>query len=389
MLLLWVLVFTLIGIMTQRSLVGGSVDFAAYYRAAARLLNGQALYSDFLAPAPYLYPPLLAQLLTPLAASMAVLPAAQVWYGINVGLAFVTVAALATCVPARWRPVLWLTPLVYSPLLLSHVFGQVNVLLFALLTGTWIAVRREQRLWGGAMLATAAWLKVFPALLVVYFLWKRDWRVIVGVVIAGLTLLLVQLVGVGASNFAAYFTDVLPSLARHGQITVGNHSAVGTAALLFRDFPETIPLAENETLFRLTYYGVVAGLWGVSGWAISRPAALIRTTPAGFDLEYGLVLVAALLSGSTLWLRGLPPILLVYVLLLLNAPPRHGRAARLVSALTAAVTSAHVLVRMADLSAATPASGLLFTGPFWSLLLLWGTLVIFRRAAARNQPATA
>ncbi len=77
--LVWGLVVIAVGLVIQDSLQGGPVDFEAYYKAAARLVSGEVLYVDLLQPDPYLYPPLLAQLLTPLAATLGILRAAQVW----------------------------------------------------------------------------------------------------------------------------------------------------------------------------------------------------------------------------------------------------------------------------------------------------------------------
>jgi hypothetical protein len=60
------------------------------------------------------------------------------------------------------------------------VRGQMNLLLLALLCGGMALLIRGRRAAAGGCLAGAACLKIFPAFLFLYPLWRRDWRCLAG-----------------------------------------------------------------------------------------------------------------------------------------------------------------------------------------------------------------
>lgn len=87
--------------------------------------------------------------------------------------------------------------------------GQANVLVLALvLSGT--TVSPEAPRWGGAALGIACMLKMSPALVVLWWLWRGEWvaarwAIGTGLLVCGLTLPLV-----GLEHQFAFFTEVLP-----------------------------------------------------------------------------------------------------------------------------------------------------------------------------------
>ncbi|MFL5243237.1 MAG: glycosyltransferase family 87 protein [Gemmataceae bacterium] len=153
----------------------------------------------------YNYPPLLAILATPLAdAPLGASRTGLAPYGVSVGIwyagcvlcLFLAVQVLATALekaspdaevrfqPAgcrRWwalrvLPVLACLPPIGSDL----VRGQANLLLLAALCGLMAGLIRGQPWRAGFCLAGAICLKVFPAFLLVYPLWRRDYRCLAG-----------------------------------------------------------------------------------------------------------------------------------------------------------------------------------------------------------------
>ena len=186
----------------------------------------------------YTYPPLLAVLLAPLADALPgmrrswLLPYAVsvgLWYAMSVAFLFVAADRLARVLigsmagigpptegrsdggldPARrwaWR---WWT-LLFWPLLLcvpaicrSVIRGQVGPLWLMLvcLTIADVVERRPTR--AGLWLAGAICLKVIPGLLLVYPLWRRDWRMLGGAAIGlALGLIVVPLAAMGPHDFA-------------------------------------------------------------------------------------------------------------------------------------------------------------------------------------------
>jgi hypothetical protein len=137
-------------------------DVHAYYDAGARLNAGLPLYEQTADPNGsyyYFYPPLLAIVFRPL----ALLPftaAALIWEAVLIGATILTYRRIGLR-----EPVLFATCLLALPLLWALAIGQAQALVTLLLTyGTPFGV------------ALAANLKVFPVLVAIYWVGRRDWH---------------------------------------------------------------------------------------------------------------------------------------------------------------------------------------------------------------------
>ena len=148
----------------------------------------------------YSYPPLFAILMAPLAEAphpvggdpIPFAVAVAVFYTFNILCLFMAVHILASALeqaspdPAvRARPLgcqrwlrLRLLPILACLPPIGHTLmrGQTNLILLLLLCCAMAALIRGRRWLGGAALAGMACLKIFPAYLVLYPLWRRDWR---------------------------------------------------------------------------------------------------------------------------------------------------------------------------------------------------------------------
>jgi len=140
-------------------------DVRAYYDAGARLNAGQPLYLQAVGtnePSFYRYPPLLAVAFRPL----ALLPfeaATAIWV-----LVLVAAVALTFRRLGLGEPVLLVAGWLALPTMWALTIGQAHVLVTLLLTiaSPW-------------SVALAANLKVFPLLVAVYWIGRREWRPIV------------------------------------------------------------------------------------------------------------------------------------------------------------------------------------------------------------------
>ena len=294
--------------------------FWAYYRGADALLNNAPLYNG-LDGWIYLYPPLFAQMLMPIVVLDSYDVAIVLWYVINIVLLIASLFLLSRYVPPSCAKLLWFTPIVFLPFWQALYLGQVTIIMLALLTLAWVCMREDRAVIAGMLLALASWIKVFPAILILYFIFKRDWRVLWGVVLIGTGLAILQVL-ISGSDLMFEFFDILLSLTAGGQPegTYENLSVLAFASRLFEHNDKVVPIFVDDTLFKLTRWGLTAFIILTSAIAIWYSGASTRMKQINwrFDLEYSLMVMTILLFGGTLWISGLPPLLLLYVLLLRN-----------------------------------------------------------------------
>lgn len=195
-------------------------DFSFYWRAALALLRGQPIYTIEQLSGPYapqgqdgfLYPPPFAAAMTPFAIAFPGDYRVAMWTWAALGALILATGAVAVArsvgLPERIRAATghgpWILLVVvfgFPPVVAELVLGNVHILLFGLLTLGWLGIRRGDRLgerWAGIAVGGAAMIKVFPGLILLWFLLTRRWQgaafVLVGIL--GATLLALPVTGV-------------------------------------------------------------------------------------------------------------------------------------------------------------------------------------------------
>lgn len=200
-------------------------DFASYYYAARVAAEGGDPYDTPALSAlartdgtrqgvhPFLYAP-------PFVLTMAwVLPfdlgtAYHLWFWLH---ELCLLAAMAVLV-AWWRPLHPSVPWVLAVLVAlmtaipnNHLMGQANFPGLALALGGLWATGRQRPVLGGALLGTACMLKMSPALLVMWWLVRREWVAVAASVVTAVVLSVASLPLVSLSAQVGFFTEVLPS----------------------------------------------------------------------------------------------------------------------------------------------------------------------------------
>jgi alpha-1,2-mannosyltransferase len=215
-------------------------DFSFYWTAARRLLNGQAIYSAAQLAGPYapqgqdgfLYPPPLALAVTPLAVLFPsdYRAAAWVWTGLGAAILIASVLALwrserlgdrFPILAGRGRWLLVAAAFAFPPVVGELVLGNVHFLLLGLLTVAWLGIRRGdvRGEWiAGAAVGVAAIVKVFPGVLLLWFLLTRRYRAAAGFVIAAAAVALLALPFTGLEPWLQYPT-VLANLSAPADTT--------------------------------------------------------------------------------------------------------------------------------------------------------------------------
>ena len=192
-----VLAFRTLQFVALTSQIQWGYDFSAYWQAGARTLEGVSPYQALQLAGPYapqaqylyLYPPPFAALFAPLAAALPDYRLAA-WLWFVVGVVILTTAVLALwkaehlgerfpVLAGRGRWLLVAAAFAFPPVVGELVLGNVHMLLLGLLTLAWLGIRRGDRRgdWqAGLAVGAAAVIKVFPALLLIWFLLTRRYR---------------------------------------------------------------------------------------------------------------------------------------------------------------------------------------------------------------------
>ena len=217
----------------------------------------------------------------------------RVWFAINLAVVLIVLVMVARHVDALLgTPSLWLTPWVLAGPAIVGTFqvGNAQLLFIAMAVGAMLLFQRERHVAGGALLAYAILSKLFPGLLVVYLLLRRDWRAVAWTSVWGLVILAVSVADVGLPPFLA-FAEHLPKLVS------------GEAFPAFRN-PNAIAI--NESVPGIVFK---IALWGgpALGFGAARTVGWIYTL---------------FLVGITAWLalrqtsRGHAPLVWIAILIL-------------------------------------------------------------------------
>jgi hypothetical protein len=264
------------------------VDFRVYLLAAERFLAGVELYPVSDGTMPFKYAPVTAPLFLP----FTWLPArvASALWNLGLVVALVPVFRL-TSRPASslegqgawpWAPVL-ATLALLPAFRFEFFYGQVDALLLLLLALT--ALGAEQgRTWGpGAAFAVAVLLKPPAALLVLFLLARRHWRVMGASAGVGLVLGVPALVRYGLTGLLAQTHAWLDTLARTTPPWALGANAQGLPTLLLSFMVPREPMPSGAAI-SLAQGLALAVFAAVLAWSRPRPPALFALCCLGVTL---------------------------------------------------------------------------------------------------------
>jgi Glycosyltransferase family 87 len=215
-------------------------DFPQFYNAAVQLNLGHSPYSAFLTACPghhwclggYIYPPLLAELLRPLAL-LDETTAALIWVALShlmlLGAAIIAYRTVAPWLSRGAAPLLAAASLFFLPLYQSLHAEQVGTMLLLILAvGAHAFVRRGGRAGAGLALAIGSVLRVSPAAMAPLLLRTRqDRRRPVGLLVMAVSgVALLALLYLLTPSTVEYFREVLPRVSS-GTGVPGNVSLPG------------------------------------------------------------------------------------------------------------------------------------------------------------------
>lgn len=231
LLVLVVLAFRALQFVALTRQIQWGYDFSYYWRAALHLLHGEPIYSAAQLAGPYapqgqdgfLYPPPLAAAVTPLAALFPTDANAAAWAWAVTGFAILVASVLALwrveglderfpILAGRGRWLLVAAALALPPVVGELVLGNVHLLLLGLLTVAWLGIRRETtrgEIVAGFAVGVAAIIKVFPGLLLLWFVLTRRWAAALATLVGAAVVALVALPLTGTQPWLDYPTVLL------------------------------------------------------------------------------------------------------------------------------------------------------------------------------------
>ncbi len=305
-----------------------TIDFYAYYLASECIARGvnpyevsQAQWNGIARDIglahwawPYRYPP---QTAVALLAMRPLGPhnAAVVWGLLNGAALIAGAYILGRTTRKPWGPAASLLMLLlFYPVWESLIFGQIIGIVFFLLVLALWALNRGRGALAGASIAIATVLKVFPALLVVYVIWRRRWRCAAVALIVVVASFLVCLPFAGYDVVAAYPRHAM-AIADPGRVdsTVYSQTLTSTVARLATGHLSTSAVLEISRVLGVIMLALTYGLC----WPRGRFSEWV-------NLEYSLVIpLCVLLPGFNFnhWLV----ILLIPAVIVLERLVEHQR----------------------------------------------------------------
>lgn len=375
------------------------VDFHVYYMSAHMLRRGEDMYAQI----PYIYPPLLALLVQPL----AVLPpntSTMLWKALQHLALFAGWVLMVRLVPSQIRlPLAALMLFGLGTVVVREEvrLGQINsIILLLLVAGLYLVARASTfrgAAMGGALVGLAASIKVLPITLAAY-LWTRGPRMAAlgaGVTVALLLVAQLALVPAALNSWIAHFPALF-------QLTHGNIDNQSINAALSRAFLPSVH--EELPVYQLADQGAIRPylVWAGNVLVIAITAVVLLRRPRPTSrlsllLAVSLVLLATHMASGSTWLAHLVDLAVPQAALLWawsersEGWPRGRYAALLVLAGLMALLTVHPQdwVRLAaGVAPAVPLVAWVASNvPLWLVLGLW--LHTIRLILGNNEQASA
>jgi hypothetical protein len=214
-----------------------NTDFPNYYLAASLCHRGIPLdrayewiwfqrQKDYLnIPQPLVgfvpNPPICALPILPLS-GLPALAAKRVWLVLNLGFLVLALELLRRVTELPRRRIALISLLCVVPLRANFLVGQYYILILLLICAAYYSSCLGHRLTSGMFLAAGASLKLFPALFLILFVWRRDWRSAAGLILGIAVFTAISVALFGAPVHWVFLIEVLPR-ALHGDM-IGPYS---------------------------------------------------------------------------------------------------------------------------------------------------------------------
>ena len=272
------------------------IDFQIYYDAATRLMHGEPLYIFRPAGDTYVYPPLLALLLRPLAA-LNYQDALRLWFFLAALCLGGSVILYSFAARFGWRDLalVGVTLIIgfrFWPTTMNFSLGQVNFLLLLLICGMFLADSYRMLKSVAALIVTAALVKTWMIGLLLYLILRGRSRMAALSLCAYATLLAASFAAVGWDEWHTFWKLTAGYADQSvGQIAA-TQSITGFAGLHFGVNHHISPLLLSPSVSR---FFILAGFSLMLGGFLYIARQAPRQPSHEARLQLGLVILSLLL----------------------------------------------------------------------------------------------
>jgi hypothetical protein len=227
-------------------------------------------------------------------AGLPPLAAKHAWLIFNLALLFPIVWLMRSVTGLSLLQVGCLVGLCF-PMHRNFLYGQYYVALLGILTAALWAVQRQRNYFAGSLLALGVAVKIFPVILALHFVKKKNWAALIACLVTGLLCAVASISVFGWSLHRAYLLQVLPATLRGEALDPYNLSSSSLSSLLHRLFifePQlnTHPALHAPWLFAILHPALeLTLLLPALIWIEERASSATRTA-----LEWAALLLATL-----------------------------------------------------------------------------------------------
>ena len=205
--------------------------------------------------------------------SLPPLQAKHVWLLMNLLFLVLIAALLKASTNLNLQRIALLMFLAVVPLHDSFLYGQMHILVLLLLTfSLWLSFK-DASFASGFLLAIAAAIKIYPALFLLYFVLKKQWRAATGLIVGLASSALISFYLFGRDACRLYVLEVLPRALR-GEVTdpysVAWNSFTALLRRLFLSEPELnpAPIIHSPLLYAFLQPAVLGVILVAFMWAL-------------------------------------------------------------------------------------------------------------------------
>ena len=266
------------------------------------------------------------------------LAAKRAWLVLNLVFLALSLWMLRRVTSLSWRRLALISLLCVLPLHVDFLFGRHYVLVLMLICGAYYASWLDRQRTSGGMLAAAAAVKLFPALFVILFVWKRNWRAVIGLLLGATAITTLSLFMFGVEVHRVFLNEVLSQASRGdwiGPYLLSQNSFITLWSHLFLIEPEfnPSPFINSPTMFAIAQaititvfvfsFLLLARVDKTPGctalhWAAFIPLLLLLSTTTGADHPC-LLIFTAIVGFDALLATGNKSKALIFLLLYVAA----------------------------------------------------------------------